>query len=176
MTVIWSGITEEGAIVPVQVDATGKVVATASVPDEYVLRSGDTMTGPLVLSGNPTDALQASTKEYVDNKAAASGQTFAAGSTTNNGSTLAYGLNFASVRKTGDGEFQIYFIAPASSSDYVVSVTPGNRNRIFRVFEQGPLSFKIGFQNLTGEWGDTPFSFSVLGPFSDVRVPKSERV
>ena len=32
-------------------------------------RAGDTMTGPLILSGNPTNPLQASTKEYVDNVA-----------------------------------------------------------------------------------------------------------
>ena len=48
MTVIWSGITEQGAVVPVQVDETGKVVATSSASGEYVLRSGDTMTGLLI--------------------------------------------------------------------------------------------------------------------------------
>jgi Phage-related tail fibre protein len=33
----------------------------------YVLKAGDTMTGPLVLSGNPTANLHAVTKQYVDN-------------------------------------------------------------------------------------------------------------
>ena len=66
MSVIWSGITEQGAVVPVQVDASGKVIATAGVPDIYVERSGDTMTGPLVLPGDPTTDLQAATKQYVD--------------------------------------------------------------------------------------------------------------
>jgi lysophospholipase L1-like esterase len=32
----------------------------------YVLKAGDTMTGPLVLSGDPTSAVQAVTKNYVD--------------------------------------------------------------------------------------------------------------
>lgn len=35
--------------------------------DETVLKSGDTMTGPLVLSGDPTSSMQAATKKYVDN-------------------------------------------------------------------------------------------------------------
>ncbi len=32
----------------------------------FVLRSGDAMTGPLTLSGDPTDSIQAATKQYVD--------------------------------------------------------------------------------------------------------------
>lgn len=36
--------------------------------NQYVLKAGDTMTGPLVLSGNPTENMQAATKQYVDNK------------------------------------------------------------------------------------------------------------
>lgn len=37
---------------------------------ENVLKAGDTMTGPLVLSGNPTTALQAAPKQYVDSAVA----------------------------------------------------------------------------------------------------------
>lgn len=36
--------------------------------NHYVLKAGDTMTGPLVLSGNPTENMQAATKQYVDGK------------------------------------------------------------------------------------------------------------
>jgi hypothetical protein len=32
----------------------------------YVAKTGDTMTGPLILSGDPTTALGAATKQYVD--------------------------------------------------------------------------------------------------------------
>src|SRR5215469_194317 len=39
-----------------------------------VARSGSTMTGPLVLPGNPTTALQATTKQYVDAGLAVAGQ------------------------------------------------------------------------------------------------------
>ena len=35
--------------------------------NNYVKRTGDTMTGPLVLPGDPTEDLQAATKQYVDN-------------------------------------------------------------------------------------------------------------
>ena len=37
--------------------------------NNYVLKSGDTMTGPLILSGPPIQPQQAATKEYVDNNA-----------------------------------------------------------------------------------------------------------
>jgi hypothetical protein len=37
-----------------------------AVDPSKVLKSGDTMTGPLILSGNPTSGLQAATKAYVD--------------------------------------------------------------------------------------------------------------
>lgn len=40
-------------------------IATAAA-GSYVLKAGDTMTGPLVLSGAPTAALQAATKAYAD--------------------------------------------------------------------------------------------------------------
>lgn len=38
-----------------------------------VKKSGDAMTGPLTLAGNPTLDLEAATKKYVDDKVAASG-------------------------------------------------------------------------------------------------------
>jgi hypothetical protein len=54
----------------------GSVLTPASVNDppwanmsDVLHRSGDTMTGPLILSGAPTSNLQAATKEYVDTSA-----------------------------------------------------------------------------------------------------------
>jgi hypothetical protein len=35
-------------------------------PGDYVLKTGDTMSGPLTLPANPTAPLQAATKAYVD--------------------------------------------------------------------------------------------------------------
>ncbi|MGI0076022.1 MAG: hypothetical protein ACREAU_01280, partial [Nitrosopumilaceae archaeon] len=46
-------------------------VSFVSVADRYVLKSGDTMTGFLVLNADPTNSLHAATKQYVDNVVAA---------------------------------------------------------------------------------------------------------
>ena len=54
MSVIWSGVTEEGAVVPVQVDETGKVIATSSVTGDYVKKTGDNMSGNLTFGENIT--------------------------------------------------------------------------------------------------------------------------
>ncbi len=48
---------------------TGHPLDTTANP--YVLKSGDSMTGPLVLSADPTAAMQASDKSYVDTQVAA---------------------------------------------------------------------------------------------------------
>ena len=165
MSVIWSGITEEGAVVPVQVDVSGRVIATASVPDEYVLKSGDTMTGPLELSGDPQTDLQAATKKYVDSAASASGQLFSAGGTSAAGSTLSYGINCSEIKRIEDGVYQVYFTEPASSPFYMVSVAPTNRNRIWRISELSPESFFITFQTVVTGTADTNYSFAVFGPF-----------
>lgn len=50
MSVIWSGVTEEGAVVPVQVTDEGKVVAVGDGPQgDYLPTSGGNLTGDLTL-------------------------------------------------------------------------------------------------------------------------------
>ena len=50
MSVIWSGVTEEGAVVPVQVTAEGKVVAVGDGPEgDYLKVTGGNLTGDLTL-------------------------------------------------------------------------------------------------------------------------------
>ena len=57
MSVIWSGVTEEGAIVPVQVTAEGKVVAVGDGPvGEYLPITGGELTGDLEVDGSITAA------------------------------------------------------------------------------------------------------------------------
>jgi hypothetical protein len=54
--------------------AIAHAVAAGSLPADpasFVSKSGDTMAGPLVLSGDPSSSLQASTKNYVDTNVAA---------------------------------------------------------------------------------------------------------
>jgi hypothetical protein len=43
-----------------------KWTMVGTMPSSFVLKAGDTMTGPLVLPADPTAALQAATKQYVD--------------------------------------------------------------------------------------------------------------
>ncbi len=52
MSVIWSGITEGGAVVPVQVTEEGKVVAVGDGPQgDYLPITGGTLTGDLKVEG-----------------------------------------------------------------------------------------------------------------------------
>ncbi len=55
-----------GAGTGITVAADSVAVDTAYLDTLYVNVAGDTMTGPLVLSGDPTAALGAATKQYVD--------------------------------------------------------------------------------------------------------------
>lgn len=61
MTVIWSGITEEGATVPIQVDTQGRVVATASVDPFWQSTDGGLIpvdiTQNLYIGGSSTNPL-----------------------------------------------------------------------------------------------------------------------
>ena len=53
MSVIWSGVTEEGAVVPVQVTAEGKVVAVGDGPvGDYLPITGGELTGDLEIDGS----------------------------------------------------------------------------------------------------------------------------
>ncbi len=47
----------------------GGIIGQAPDLNEYLPKSGGTMTGPLVLSGNPSGNLEAASKQYVDSKA-----------------------------------------------------------------------------------------------------------
>jgi hypothetical protein len=51
--------------------ARAQVALTPADTTPYVLKTGDAMTGPLVLPGDPVSALQAADKSYVDNNVAA---------------------------------------------------------------------------------------------------------
>lgn len=55
-----------GVVVTVNGESSTKATAQIMTPGNYVAKGGDTMTGPLVLSGDPTADLGAATKQYVD--------------------------------------------------------------------------------------------------------------
>jgi hypothetical protein len=146
MSVIWSGITEEGAIVPVQVDETGKVVATGSGADKYVLKAGDTMTGPLVLSGDPTQDLQAATKGYVDTASGGLGVAAAWGTIDRDGSILS-GYNVARVTSGSEGVYIVLFSDPLPNNAYAVLVSTRSALRYIGITSTEPNSFVVEIFN-----------------------------
>jgi len=127
MSVIWSGITEQGAVVPVQVDDSGKVIATVGTDGGFVRISGDVMTGPLFLSGDPEGDLQAATKKYVDSNAGT--PYFAAGRFDAIGGTES-AFN-CSCRSDELGVYQLSFDQRPNNNLYVIQITADHRpNRL----------------------------------------------
>lgn len=118
MSVIWSGITEQGAVVPVQVDESGKVIATAAVSGEYVKITGDTMTGPLVLPGNPSQELEAATKGYVDSSTPSKAIASAWASVDFDGSLIS-SYNIARSSRSSEGVYIITFAQPFTNNAYM---------------------------------------------------------
>ncbi|HEY3319909.1 MAG TPA: hypothetical protein VGP72_05470 [Planctomycetota bacterium] len=84
---------KSGAVSGVAASAGNSVVtalnsaATTTTLNAYVKKAGDTMTGPLALSADPTATLHAATKQYVDNadsaKVSKAGDTMAGALTVN---------------------------------------------------------------------------------------------
>lgn len=171
MSVIWSGITEQGAVVPVQVDETGKVIATASIPDEYVLKSGDTMSGPLVLPGDPQTAKEAATKQYVDSALAPN-------------TPLAYGyytfsevfvgaFNISSCRKLGVGSYQLYFRQPPPSSNYCLVCTSVKEDMVAYWRVKDVFSFTIDLRQVSTGYTPTNQGFNFIAYWAPDEVKMS---
>ncbi len=170
MSVLWSGLTEQGAIVPVQVDETGKVVATASVPDEYVLRSGDTMTGPLVLPGDPTQKLEAATKGYVDSAGGGLGVARAWGSINADGS-ITSAFNVARVTSGTEGVYIILFAEVLPNNAYAILFSSRAKGRYCSISGVEPNSFVLETYNRdTGDRKAGSFFFSVFCTDEQKRV------
>lgn len=83
MSVIWSGVTEEGAVVPVQVTDEGKVVAVGDGPQgDYLPITGGTLTGDL----NVSDGIALSVDGSAQFAGRVDGATFIVGDNPNSGS------------------------------------------------------------------------------------------
>ena len=176
MSVIWSGITEQGAVVPVQVSETGKVIATAAVTGDYVKISGDTMTGPLVLPGDPTTDLQAATKQYVDASSGGGGGLLAYGAFAASGS-MQGGFNFGFCRKLSKGNYEIGFETPLFLPNYIVSLTPVGNTAVSRIKELTNLSFQILTSTAESvQLADKAMQFAVLATFEELTTYKPDPV
>lgn len=66
---------QDGRLYRISAQASTTSGTVSSPAGVYVLKSGDTMTGLLVLSGDPSAALGAATKQYADTKVADTGDT-----------------------------------------------------------------------------------------------------
>lgn len=162
MSVIWSGITEEGAVVPVQVDDSGKVIARSSVPDEYVLVSGDTMTGPLILPGDPTNNLEAATKQYVDNAPTDPGSAKAYARVRKNGDVIdSFGVRSCTLN--GENSYLIIMDVDLGGNAYVPIVTPSSYITGITVSVLDGLSFLVTtFSASTGAAQPRDFQFVIF--------------
>ena len=153
MSVIWSGITEQGAVVPVQVDESGKVIARSDVAGDYVKKSGDTMTGPLVLPGNPTQDLQAATKGYVDLMNAS--EELLAFGTFSVGTGVFNSKNIQTVRSKGDGLYEFYFTNIPNSAKYATVLSSNSSTVVVVPKATNALYFAVqGFLLSTGDPAD----------------------
>lgn len=87
---------------------------------DYVQKAGDTMTGSLVLPGDPTAALEAATKQYVD-------------SATNRSAKLAYVLWVSKNGDdaTADGSIEKPFLTIQAAIDSVTDADANNRYNVY---------------------------------------------
>ena len=156
---------------------------------EKVAKSGDTMTGALTLSGDPTEALHAATKQYVDNletleTGGTTGQVLAKASDIDfdvewvDVSTELGGLTDVDLTGVADGDAIIY---DSATSSWI----PGEAGGKFTVSETAPVGPGNGdtwFDSSTGkayiyysdadssQWVEigNPGGFSSLSVLSDV--------
>lgn len=156
---------------------------------EKVAKSGDTMTGALTLSGDPTEALHAATKQYVDNletlePGGTTGQVLAKASNTDfdvewvDVSTELGGLTDVDLYDVQDGDAIVY---DAATGTWI----PGEAGGKFTVSETAPSAPENGdtwFDSSTGkayiyysdadssQWVEigNPGGFSSLSVLSDV--------
>ena len=128
MTVIWSGVTEEGAVVPVQVTAEGKVVAVGDGPQgDYLPTTGGNLTGDLTLG---TDKI---TLDAADGSA-----TF-----TGNIDTYDYGSDAADQgARVGNGV--LYLKRADATASEVFRIVTGRSTKRVIIFSDGGATFGNG--------------------------------
>lgn len=86
------------------------VLTPGGLDGRYVPESGGTLTGPLILAANPTTALGAATKQYVDASSSGGGQVIFATATVNySDSGLATGTGPAIYTPTVNGEWVLFW-------------------------------------------------------------------
>jgi hypothetical protein len=112
-------------------NAEQSAIDAATTLANVVLKTGDTMTGPLILSGDPAVALGASTKQYTDTRVLRSGDTMTGFLTLNadptsnlHATTKLYTdtQNALKVSKTGDSMSGAFVVNNTITGDNVLSI------------------------------------------------------
>ncbi|WP_319517230.1 hypothetical protein [uncultured Martelella sp.] len=117
--ILAAGLTPDGNDLS-QLTQAISVIAAAAVLDDYLQKAGGTMTGSLILNADPTAALHAATKQYVD---ATSAALYTAKVVCRfDGLTLDVqrGENVSSVVNDGAGLYTINFATNLPDTNYVV--------------------------------------------------------
>lgn len=86
----------------------GGITGQTSDLNEYLPKSGGTMTGPLILSGNPSGNLEAASKQYVDSKASEWKELWSKSTSVNknfDSTSETFNISFAEIPTTNDADF-----------------------------------------------------------------------
>ena len=137
-------------------DSAGKV-PSSQLPDmDYVPLSGGTMTGPLVLPGNPTANLQAAPKQYIDSVASTLNTALASRARIQTGSYVGTGTYGSSnpCSLTFDFMPQLFILFGKANSN------ANYRNMIIAIKGGTQLAFMIGSGSNPSEAGASGLTFS----------------
>ncbi len=95
------------------------LLSKTEAADLYLALAGGILTGALTLAGDPTEDLQAATKQYVDNSAArpaALCNFFTSSGTVN----IRSQSNISQIIRSNTGRFEIVFETPLANANYIV--------------------------------------------------------
>lgn len=164
MTVIWSGVTSEGAVVPVQVDGAGRVVATTGEPPQppVIEYNGASAWGKINSDGTLAGGLNCTTSKISAGKYQVTFNTpmpDANYSVTQGNYTVAGWVDETTQTATG---FQINSYDPPSNIDGVV---------YFAVFSSNALPPTGGTG--TDSWGCVDADGSLLASFNVASVTRT---
>lgn len=107
----------------VQGNVAGNVIGSASL---NVLKTGDVMTGPLQLSGMPTNPLHAASKQYVDTVVGVGAKVLGYATFTGLG-TVTASLNITAVTRLSNGYYRIFFAPQIQASGIVPILSQHSR-------------------------------------------------
>lgn len=132
---------------------------SGAVGSNFVLKTGDTMTGPLVLSGAPSTSLQAATKGYVDSSISGAGYATESWVTSQNyANTTTQALQYYYTKTDSDSRYvsvstqnlQYYPLTTTVAASYLgINATAANSSQLGGVAASGYVA-TTGTQTVSG--------------------------